>query len=188
MENGDKAVAFREREKAYELIQGGYDLHTHPLPSHVERALDDFALLREADELGMAGVMIKNHYESTSARAEMANRRVETRSARAYGSVTLNRPAGGLNPYAVESSLRMGGRMVWMPTRDSANSLQFGDMEGDFFPVPVFRYLTERENSVRRFSTSSRRSKNTMRLWPRGTFRPKSPSRSVVRASLSERR
>ena len=46
---------------ALELMKGACDLHTHPQPSHFPRALDDFALVREADEYGMAGVMIKSH-------------------------------------------------------------------------------------------------------------------------------
>jgi hypothetical protein len=33
--------------------------------------------------------------------------------------VALNNYVGGINPYAVELSLQMGGRMVWMPTVSS---------------------------------------------------------------------
>lgn len=53
------------RTIALELIKGGYDLYTHPQPSHAQRTLDDFELVHEAAEAGMAGVMIKNHYEPT---------------------------------------------------------------------------------------------------------------------------
>ena len=124
------------REQAIELIKDGYDLHTHTTPSHVSRALDDFMLLHEADEYEMAGVMIKNHYEPTAARAVIANLYAGTKKTKAFGSVTLNWPVGGLNPYAVESSLKMGAKIVWMPTRDSANSLIHGNMNGDFFDRP----------------------------------------------------
>lgn len=124
------------REKAIELIKDGYDLHTHPKPSHVERALDDFMLVREAEQLGMAGVMIKSHYHPTPDRAIIANNYAGAKKTKAYGAVTLNWPVGGLNPYAVESSLKMGAKIVWMPTRDSANSLKHGNMKGDFFSRP----------------------------------------------------
>ena len=36
-----------------------------------------------------------------------------------YSGVALNNYVGGINPYAVELSLQMGGRMVWMPTVSS---------------------------------------------------------------------
>ena len=38
-----------------------------------------------------------------------------------------------LNPYAVESALKLGAGFIWLPTRDAAHCLQYGDMPGDFF-------------------------------------------------------
>jgi hypothetical protein len=107
------------KELALGLVRGGYDLHTHTSPSHSPRSLDDFTLLNEADEIGMAGVMIKSHYEPTEARASLANIYAGAKKAKAYGAIALNWPVGGLNPYAVESSLYLGGVLVWMPTRDA---------------------------------------------------------------------
>lgn len=123
------------REHAVELLRGGYDLHTHTMPSAFPRALDDFDLVREADSLNMAGVMIKAHYGDTAPRAALVNLKSKC-NARAYGGLVLNQPAGGLNPYAVENSLKMGGVIVWMPTRDSKHCLEYGDMPGDFFARP----------------------------------------------------
>ena len=62
-------------DQARALLQGSYDLHIHPIPSHVPRLLDDFEVLAQAEEAGMAGVLLKNHYEPTGARAILANRR-----------------------------------------------------------------------------------------------------------------
>lgn len=64
-------------DQARALLQGSYDLHIHPIPSHVPRLLDDFEVLAQAEEAGMAGVLLKNHYEPTGARAILANRRGE---------------------------------------------------------------------------------------------------------------
>lgn len=122
-------------EKARALIQGAYDLHTHSSPSHFPRALDDFALLREADEFGLAGVMLKNHYEPTAGRAALANLRGET-GTKAFGGVALNLPVGGINPYAVEACLRLGGRMVWMPTFDAAHFMGGGHFYQELFKRP----------------------------------------------------
>ncbi|MDR0469457.1 MAG: DUF6282 family protein [Peptococcaceae bacterium] len=122
-------------ELAIELMKGAYDLHTHPNPSHFPRELDDFELIREADAFGMAGVMIKSHYEPTGARAWSVNAHAGAK-ARAYGGLVLNWPVGGLNPYAAASAIKMGAKCIWMPTRDSRHCLSFGDMPGDFFQRP----------------------------------------------------
>ena len=114
------------------LMVGAYDLHVHTAPSAFPRYQDGFELLQEADRAGMAGVMLKSHYESTATRAELINRHANCK-ARAYGGIALNWPVGGLNVYAVENALKVGAKIVWMPTRDAANSLCFGTMEGDFF-------------------------------------------------------
>lgn len=128
-------------DKAKELLVGGYDLHIHSAPSAFPRALDCFELVREASAAGMAGVMLKSHYESTALRATLVNK-YSSCATQAYGAITLNWPSGGLNVYAVENALKVGARIVWMPTRDSANSLTFGNMEGDFFNRTGISVLT----------------------------------------------
>ena len=97
-------------KKAEELLKGAYDLHVHSSPSVFPRELDGFQLVREADAAGMAGVMLKSHYESTALRAELINRYSDCK-AKAYGGLCLNWPAGGLNVYAVKNALRAGARL-----------------------------------------------------------------------------
>lgn len=128
---------------ADELMTGAYDLHVHSAPSAFPRAMDGFELVREADAAGMAGVMLKSHYEPTAVRAALINQHSGCK-AKAYGGLALNWPVGGLNVYAVENALRVGAKIIWMPTRDSENSLRFGNMEGDFFDRPGISVLNER--------------------------------------------
>lgn len=106
------------QDQALRLLEGAYDLHVHTALDYRPRSVDDLELLRQADAYHMAGVLIKNHYEPTQARAYLANRHAQV-NAVAYGSITLNSTVGGLNPYAVENALRQGAKMVWMPTMDS---------------------------------------------------------------------
>ena len=127
---------------ASELLKGAYDLHMHAAPSPFNRLMDDYGLIRKADEAGMAGIMLKSHYESTAARAALVNSHSGA-SAQAYGGLVLNWPVGGLNPYAAENALKRGAKIIWMPTRDSTNSLVFGDMPGDFFKRPGISALDE---------------------------------------------
>lgn len=128
--------------QAGELLAGAYDLHVHSSPSVFPRMEDGFELIQEAEAAGMAGVMLKSHYEPTALRAELINRHSGCK-AKAYGGLALNWPVGGLNVYAVENALRAGAKIIWMPTRDSKNSLRFGDMEGDFFRRPGITVLDE---------------------------------------------
>lgn len=125
------------------LMEGAFDLHIHPAPSHVTRVLDDVGVFQRASAYQMGGVALKCHYEPTGARARLLNSRGGSGQTQAIGSISLNWPVGGLNPYAVESACKMGARIIWMPTRDSSRSLEFGDMPGDFFKRPGITVLGE---------------------------------------------
>ena len=122
-------------KQAEDLLRGSYDLHIHVSPSHSKRLIDDFELAHDAGKAGMGGVFIKNHYESTAARADIANRHSGS-TTKLYGGVALNWPAGGNNMYAVHSCLSLGGKIVWMATRDAANSRTFDGMGGELYPCP----------------------------------------------------
>lgn len=131
-----------------ELMKGAYDLHIHPAPSHIQRLIDDIDLYCNAAAHRMGGVMIKCHYEATGARARLVNTHFRDSSTLAIGSIVLNWPVGGLNPYAVESSCRLGAKYIWMPTRDAKHSLAFGNMIGDFFQRPGISILDDNERLV----------------------------------------
>lgn len=128
---------------AQEMQVGAYDLHLHSLPSVFNRVKDGMELIREADDAGMAGLMLKSHYEPTALRAELINQYSGCKTAKAYGGLALNWPVGGLNVYAVEEACKAGAKIIWMPTRDSVNSLEFGNMPGDFFDRPGISIIDE---------------------------------------------
>lgn len=124
------------------LMVGAYDLHVHTLPSAFPRAQDGFEVIQEADQVGMAGIMLKSHYEPTALRAALINRHSGCKT-KAYGGLALNWPTGGLNVHAVENAVKVGAKIIWMPTRDAANSLRFGNMDGDFFNRKGISLLNE---------------------------------------------
>lgn len=129
--------------EARAIIRGGFDLHVHNRPSHFSsRQWDDIEVAKQYDECDFGGFLTKSHYDSSVARAEIANL-CSGAETKVYGGVVLNHPVGGLNPYAVESCLQLGGKMVWMPTRDSENSLRYGHMSGDFFEREPIRVTDE---------------------------------------------
>ena len=38
-----------------------------------------------------------------------------------FGSITMNRQVGGINPVAVEVALKLGAKVVWLPTQWAGN-------------------------------------------------------------------
>jgi Family of unknown function (DUF6282) len=106
-------------DRARELVRGAYDTHIHIAPDLVERRITDVQLARRFKELGLAGFVLKSHYQSTAARAAVVREAVP--GVRALGAIALNRAVGGLNPVAVEIAAREGARTVWFPTVSSEN-------------------------------------------------------------------
>lgn len=106
-------------DRAFELVQGAYDLHVHLGPDAVERSAYDIDAARRFADVGMAGMVLKSHYVPTAERAAIARRLVPQVDTR--GSITLNGTVGGLNPFAVEIAAREGAAVVWLPTVDAEN-------------------------------------------------------------------
>ncbi len=100
--------------RCHELLHGAIDLHTHSSPSFFDRLLDDVGLAEQARAAGMRAVLYKAHEQDTTGRAALVRRVVP--GIHAFGGVVLNHMVGGLNPAAVDASIKLGGRMVWMPT------------------------------------------------------------------------
>ena len=98
-------------------ISGAVDLHCHPYPDLFPRLADDFDIVRAARDAGMKAIVLKCHHENTVSRAYLVQRVIP--GIRVYGGIVLNYYVGGLNPAAVEASLRLGGKEVWMPTIDA---------------------------------------------------------------------
>jgi hypothetical protein len=95
------------------LLEGSIDLHIHSAPDIYIRILNDIEMARQAQEMGMRAIVVKNHFEPTAGRARLATD--ETGFA-VYGSLTLNHTVGGLNPHAVDFQLKMGAKVIWLPT------------------------------------------------------------------------
>lgn len=101
-----------------EILRGSYDLHLHagPDPSQ-ERRLDALETARHAYEAEMAGFVLKSHEYPTASLAYALNRIYPGLAV--AGSIALNKAVGGVNPEAVQVSVKMGAKCVWMPTIDA---------------------------------------------------------------------
>ncbi len=103
-------------------VAGAIDLHCHPSPDLFPRLADDVDVARHAAQVGLRAVMLKSHYEPTAGRAWHTGLQVP--GVRVFGGIVLNHAVGGVNPAAVEASLKLGGREVWMPTVDASYHVQ----------------------------------------------------------------
>jgi hypothetical protein len=103
------------------LISGAIDMHIHIGPeSRLKRKQDSLELAKTARETGMRGIILKNREYGTVALAQLVQKMVP--ELLTFGSITLDNEAGGLNPGAVLAWVRMGAKVVWMPTATAANS------------------------------------------------------------------
>ena len=111
------------------LLNGVIDMHVHSNPDIRIRAYDDFELTNAAVRAGARAIVIKTHQGSTVDRAYLCNQynRLTSRNDNhftMFGGITLNRQVGGINPYAVESALKLGGKVVWLPTQSARNTFE----------------------------------------------------------------
>lgn len=109
-----------------ELLKGSVDLHCHSGPSVMPRLLNHAEMMRQAAAVGMRAVCFKDHYYPTAPIVMLLNEEYPDSPVKLIGSVVLNNAAGGFNPYALDISLKMGARVVWMPTASAANHLRQG--------------------------------------------------------------
>lgn len=110
-------------------LRGVIDMHVHSNPDIRHRAYDDFELMEAAIRVGARAIVIKTHQGTTVDRAYLCNQHNKLthngdNNFTMYGSVTLNRQVGGINPAAVESGLKLGAKVIWLPTQSARNHKQ----------------------------------------------------------------
>lgn len=133
------------KDRAGDLLRGVIDMHIHAAPDIVPRLLSDFELAEAARAAGMVGIVLKSHHMLTADRAQIAQKAFP--EVKVFGGLALNLPAcGGLNPEAVKVAIRMGAKVIWLPTLSAANHIEktktrvtgnLGVMSQGFKPQPV---------------------------------------------------
>jgi len=109
-------------------LKGIIDMHVHSAPDIRERAYTDIELMEAGIKVGARALVIKSHHGTTMNRAFLVNEFNKIihhgdNDFTLFGSITLNYAIGGLNPVAVETGLKMGAKVVWLPTIHAANHL-----------------------------------------------------------------
>jgi hypothetical protein len=129
------AVPIQVSDRAWQTLEGAYDLQIHVGPDVIARRIDDIDCAREFVARGMKGFVLKSHYIQTGERAQVVTKAVP--GSRVFGAVTLNHSVGGLNPVAVELAGRTGCKIVWMPTVDARNETA-GRLDGGTEKLPFW--------------------------------------------------
>lgn len=132
-------------------LDGVVDFHAHSAPDTVARSRDSFAVVRQAKAAGLRAVVLKNHYVSTAALAQLAFQ--EVGGIEVFGGIALNLSNGGLNAEAVRRMIQVEGhrgKIVWLPTFDAENQVRFSKQERAFVsvvkdgrPVPALKEIFE---------------------------------------------
>ena len=109
-------------------MKGVIDMHVHTNPDLRSRRYDDFQLCDAGVRVGARAIVIKTHLGSTAERAYLVNRYNKIVNGEndftMYGAIVLNACVGGVNPVAVENALKMGAKVVWLPTQSAHNHLE----------------------------------------------------------------
>ncbi|MPS27210.1 DUF6282 family protein [Pigmentiphaga sp.] len=114
------------------LVRGAIDLHCHSGPSVMARYLDHLEAMREASEAGLKAVLLKDHYYSATPVTYLLNKHFSNLGVLMLSGVPLNNAVGGLNVHAVEHGIKLGARLVWMPTFSSANHIDHHKQDHKF--------------------------------------------------------
>ncbi|HVZ28154.1 MAG TPA: DUF6282 family protein [Rhizomicrobium sp.] len=119
-------------------LHGVIDIHAHQSPDSGPREIEADDLARLAKRMGERGLVMKNHYESTSSLVYIL--RKEVPGIELYGGVTQDLAVGGINLAAVKQMASVTGnygKVVWLPTFDSEISVRHADGKGKGLYVPI---------------------------------------------------
>jgi hypothetical protein len=130
----EKPAAWRDSDPGIvdRLLVGAIDLHCHSGPSVMPRYFDHIEAMHEAASVGIRALLIKDHYYSATPVTEMLNKHFGHLHVKLLSGVPLNNTVGGLNIHAVEHGIKLGARLVWMPTFSSRNHLDHHKQDAHF--------------------------------------------------------
>ncbi len=136
------------------VLQGAIDIHAHLDPDGYGpgghgRSMDALDLAELAEQAGMRGFVIKQHYDQTADTAYFVRKLYPDLDV--FGGIGTNFATGGLNPYAIRqmADVKGGwGRVVWMPTWDARHYVVNHGNDRPFITVASDGELTPEVSAV----------------------------------------
>jgi len=115
--------AARQAEVA-DLLVGAIDLHCHSGPAAMPRILGHTEAFRMAEEAGFKALLYKDHYYVGMPHCAVLKDIYPDSKVELFSGVALNNASGGINPHAVDHSIKLGGKIVWFPTFAAKNHIE----------------------------------------------------------------
>lgn len=112
------------------MLEDAIDTHVHSAPDVMARLMDHVDTARHYAEHGFRAIVLKCHHHGTADRIPLVKREVE--GIDVFGGLVLNYAVGGVNPFAADTALRYGAKVIWMPTVDAANHVRAFGTPGQF--------------------------------------------------------
>lgn len=105
------------------LLVGAVDLHCHSGPAAMPRILDHHDAMLDAAGAGFRALLYKDHYYLGTSHARILEKLFPETNLKLYSGLVLNNASGGFNPHAVDHCIKLGGKIVWLPTLSAANHI-----------------------------------------------------------------
>ncbi|MDG1438158.1 MAG: DUF6282 family protein [Emcibacteraceae bacterium] len=133
------------------LLEGAIDLHCHSGPSVMPRCVDHIEVMKQGAAAKMKAILIKDHYYSATPVTELLMNHFQELGVEMLSGVPLNNSTGGINRYAVDHGIKLGAKLIWMPTFSARNHIAHHKSDKDFekkFPTTKEKMLAPIELSV----------------------------------------
>ena len=125
-----ESIKTNEAARIGEILTGAVDPHVHSGPSIAPRAVDHVELAQVYSDNKFAAMVTKDHDYSGVICARMLKDHFSDLTTQVFSGIVLNNVVGGINPYAVEHTAAMDGRIVWLPTLAAENHLEWERTSG----------------------------------------------------------
>jgi len=100
-----------------EMLEGVIDFQIHPGPDAFPRVADAYEMAFLANRMKMKGIVLRHHDVDTTQMAELIQK--DFPELNVVGGICLEGAVGGINPRAVEISIKSGAKIIWLPSIDA---------------------------------------------------------------------
>ena len=119
-------------ENVAQVMKGAIDIHVHGYPEALVDTGWDFAeIAKRAYDANMRAIVCKSMYSDTAPMAYFVQQIIDDYAENhtttsphefsVFGGIVLNYSVGGLNPMAAKTSAKLGAKIVWLPSHNSAH-------------------------------------------------------------------
>ncbi|NDW07317.1 DUF6282 family protein [Jiella pacifica] len=128
-------------EEVAALLNGAVDLHCHSGPAAMPRILDHRDAMQDAEDAGFRALLYKDHFYLGTPHAKLLETIYPDLGVQLFSGLALNNASGGFNPHAVDHAIKMGAKIVWLPTLSAANHIRKAESEAKNFPKTAQKML-----------------------------------------------